>query len=91
MIKRLENAEVGEYFRFVTSTGKVYFLECIGFTIKTRYNYNEWCVSEQTYEEKIPQFKRIDGKKVFFQGNAELMTKEEYDALQSLYNKLKTL
>lgn len=81
MIKRLENAEIGECFRFVTSTGKIYFLECIGFITKTRYDYNEWCVSEQTYEVKIPQFKTIDGKKVFFQGNAELITEAEYEEL----------
>ena len=81
MNKRLEEAQNGEYFRFVTSTGKIFFLECIGFITKTRYDYNEWCVSEQTYEETIPQFKTADGKKVFFQGNAELITKEEYKEL----------
>ena len=81
MIKRLEEAQIGECFRFVTSTGKIHFLECIGFTTKTRYDYNEWCVSEQTYEEIIPQFKNAKGKKVFFQGNAELITKEEYEEI----------
>ena len=78
MIKRLEEAQIGECFRFVTSTGKIHFLECIGFITKTRYDYNEWCVSEQTYEETIPQFKTAYGKKVFFQGNAELITDSEY-------------
>jgi hypothetical protein len=38
-------------------------------------------VSEQTYEETIPQFRNKDGKKVCFQGNAELITKEEYDSI----------
>ena len=81
MNKRLEEAQIGECFRFVTSTGRIHFIECIGFITKTRYDYNEWCVSEQTYEETIPQFKTADGKKVFFQGNAELITKEEYKEL----------
>lgn len=86
MTKRLENAKVGEFFRFVTSAGKVHLLECIGCVSKTRYNYNEWCVSEQTYEETIPQFKTVDGKKVFFQGNAELITEAEYKELISKIN-----
>lgn len=77
MIKRLENAEIGECFRFVTSTGKIHFLECIGFVAKTRYDYNEWCVSEQTYEVCIPKFRNQYDKIVYLQGNAEQITKED--------------
>lgn len=81
MKKRLENAQIGEYFRFETSTGRIHFLECVGFITKTRYDYNALCVSEQTYDETIPQFRTRGGKKVYFQGNAELITKEEFDKL----------
>lgn len=81
MDKRLEEAQIGECFRFVTSTGKIHFLECIELVAKTRYSYNEWCVSEQTYEVYVPRFKNQYGKVVCLQGNAELITKEEYEKL----------
>lgn len=78
-MKRLEDAKIGECFHFITQSGKEYYLECIELVAKTRYDYKEWCVSEQSYEVQVPKFKTSGGKIISLQGNAELITKEEYE------------
>lgn len=77
-MKRLEDAKIGECFHFITKTGKEYHLECIELVARTRYDYNEWCVSEQTYEVYVPKFKNQYGKIVSLQGNAEQITNEDF-------------
>ena len=77
-MKRLEDAKIGECFHFVTASSKEYYLTCIELVTKTRYDYNEWCVSEQSYEVYVPRFKNQYGKIVSLQGNAEQITDEEF-------------
>ena len=77
-MERLEDAKIGECFHFITQSGKEYYLECIELVAKTRYDYNEWCVSEQSYEVYAPRFKNQYGNIVCFQGNAEQITVEDF-------------
>lgn len=79
-VESLEHAKEGEYWLFVTSKGKVFFMCCIGEKEYTGYDYDEWCVSERSYIYTRPLF-LIKGEKKprSIEGKGIRITKEEYD------------
>ena len=81
-VKRLEDADVGECFHFITSNGNEHYLKCVEMVECEGYDWNEWCVSERDYTYYVPRFIDSKGAKRNFNGNAALITEEEFEEKQ---------
>lgn len=77
--KYLKDAEIGEYFFFITARGDEHWLKCIDLRKCTGYDWREWCVSERDYIYYVPVFENNHGMRCAYTGKAVVITEEEFN------------